>query len=701
MDILKTVNRIRGEYRAYLREIHPDWPEKMADARGREAFYPYDYTIFVSFWKCFADEASMARARAELLEYFTHERMSDQAAEDTERYWGAMKGLKEFLDARGGVRACIGPEYDCEEGLYPYVKQVYEGTLTMNDAAAAMARDIPFWKETYHKVFISTFLHMMKGSRYANQVNTEVMILFISHIGRDYGDEYLVRALTSARETIRYNYEKVGGRSDSVRRGCARIAAAHQVDLDFGASMFEGLIPKASTDSALAPDTKAVRYWLWAAEADSWETCLRDGVMTIGWGELGDLTQYDTRDDIRARMKMLYGDAGAWRKEGQALWQFTNEVKEGDIIFAVKGKDCILCRGVVEGEYTWDAARGEDGSIRTVRWGAAGAWTVNPPAPVKILTDMTSYTEFIRTIEALLGGGEAGPADPEDREADCEPYTEEDFLRDVYMDEKQYDTLKKLVLTKKNVILQGAPGVGKTYAAKRLAYSLMGEKDNARVSMVQFHQSYSYEDFVMGYRPTETGFKLETGAFYEFCRRAADDDRPYFFLIDEINRGNLSKILGELFMLIESDKRGVELQLLYAKEQFSIPANVYIIGMMNTADRSLAMLDYALRRRFAFFEMKPAFASSGFRAYRRKVANPRYDRLIDTVEQLNRAIAEDETLGKGFSIGHSYFCTDNAATEEGMRMVVDYELIPLLQEYWYDEPAKVGEWSRALREAVQ
>ncbi len=201
--------------------------------------------------------------------------------------------------------------------------------------------------------------------------------------------------------------------------------------------------------------------------------------------------------------------------------------------------------------------------------------------------------------------------------------------------------------------------------------------------------------------PQKPGFEKRKGVFYEFCRTAAEDnDRPYFFIIDEINRGNLSKIFGELFMLIESDKRGVELQLLYADEQFSIPSNVYIIGMMNTADRSLALLDYALRRRFAFFEMKPAFASAGFRAYKTEKANPKFDRLVNAVEQLNEAIAEDDALGEGFCIGHSFFSTNTAINDGWLKSVVEYELIPLLKEYWFDEPVKVKDWSRTLREAI-
>ena len=124
------------------------------------------------------------------------------------------------------------------------------------------------------------------------------------------------------------------------------------------------------------------------------------------------------------------------------------------------------------------------------------------------------------------------------------------------MDEVDYWNLVSLIANKKNVIHQGAPGVGKTYVAKRLAYSIMGEKNRERVLMIQFHQSYSYEDFIMGFRPSENGFELRKGAFYNFCKDAEiDSENEYFFIIDEINRGNLSKIFGELFMLIETDKR--------------------------------------------------------------------------------------------------------------------------------------------------
>ena len=283
-------------------------------------------------------------------------------------------------------------------------------------------------------------------------------------------------------------------------------------------------------------------------------------------------------------------------------------------------------------------------------------------------------------------------------------YAREDFLKEVFVSAEDYDRLATILRLKKNIILEGAPGVGKTFTADRLAYSLMGEKAIDRVKMVQFHQSYSYEDFIMGFRPSASGFELRKGPFYQFCKQAeGDESNDYFFIIDEINRGNLSKIFGELFMLIEMDKRGRDLQLLYSDEQFSIPENLYIIGMMNTADRSLAMLDFALRRRFAFFELKPGFDSDGFKEYQSHLKNEKFDALINTVKHLNEIIASDESLGEGFCIGHSYFCNliPNSIDQQVLSSIVEYELIPLLKEYWFDEPSLVKEWSGNLRSAIK
>ena len=252
----------------------------------------------------------------------------------------------------------------------------------------------------------------------------------------------------------------------------------------------------------------------------------------------------------------------------------------------------------------------------------------------------------------------------------------EDFLSEVYMSEEKYDRLVGILLNKMNIILQGAPGVGKTFAAKRLAYSVMGEKDDNRIEFVQFHQNYSYEDFMMGYKPSGNGFELKYGVFYRFCKKAENcPGKKFFFIIDEINRGNLSKIFGELLMLIEKDYRGTKATLAYNGMSFTVPENLYIIGMMNTADRSLAMIDYALRRRFSFF-----------------------DELIMKVIALNEDIRQDKSLGKSFCIGHSYFCgrKKENCTDEWLQSIVDYDILPMLQEYWFDDDSKVQRWNNIL-----
>ena len=449
-------------------------------------------------------------------------------------------------------------------------------------------------------------------------------------------------------------------------------------------------------------DVETKRYWIYSPgnSAEIWDECYKKGFMAIGWDEIGDLTAYSSKDEMKQAMKEEIDPTISFTMSAHATWQFVHDMKPGDIVFAKKGMHHVIGRGVVESDYEFDPRRKKYKNTRKVNWTHKGDWPHPGQAIMKTLTDITPYTDYVEKLNSLFESDTID--DIEDEEIEYTAYDAEAFLEEVYMDEKSYETLVALVQTKKNVILQGAPGVGKTFAAKRLAYSMMGVKDPNRVMMVQFHQSYSYEDFIMGFRPSEAGFELRHGAFYSFCKKAEiDSENDYFFIIDEINRGNLSKIFGELFMLIESDKRGVELQLLYSGEKFSVPANVNIIGMMNTADRSLAMLDYALRRRFAFYEMKPGFDTDGFREYRMGLASDKFDRLINCVENLNAAITADESLGEGFCIGHSYFCNLKKATDQALSGIVEFELIPLLKEYWFDEPVKVKDWISNLRGAIK
>ena len=285
-----------------------------------------------------------------------------------------------------------------------------------------------------------------------------------------------------------------------------------------------------------------------------------------------------------------------------------------------------------------------------------------------------------------------------DDKYDFAEYKKADFLNEVFIDEKEYDDIVNLLEYKKNIILQGPPGVGKSFIAKKLAYSMIGRMDSNRVETIQFHQNYSYEDFIMGYKPVDGGFELLPGLFYKFCKKASESNEAHYFIIDEINRGNLSKIFGELLMLIECDKRNESVKLAYKDEYFNVPPNLYIIGMMNTADRSISILDYALRRRFSFYDIKPVFNSDKFIKYLKTFIDEKkyIDKINNGFSNLNKKIADVSysQLGEGFCIGHSFFCNkpnNGQSIEDWYNKIIKFEIEPLLKEYWWDTPDKVDE----------
>lgn len=321
-------------------------------------------------------------------------------------------------------------------------------------------------------------------------------------------------------------------------------------------------------------------------------------------------------------------------------------------------------------------------------------------------------SELSAYLEALLSGYEDVVSDqlrPERPVAPtAEPFTTDDAMDGLFMERPVLEKILSTWAIKKNIVLQGAPGVGKSFVARRLAYALLGAKDKARIETVQFHQSYGYEDFVQGYRPTDGGgFAVRNGVFYRFCEEATKDpEQAYVFVIDEINRGNLSKIFGELMLLIEPDKRSSEwaTRLAYGKEdepRLHVPENLHIIGMMNTADRSLSMVDYALRRRFAFFDIEPSFESPVFEAVlsAHGVPTSLIDRIRNRMGELNTAIVADKTnLGPGFRIGHSFFVPVEAVPdpEVWLARIFETEIQPLLREYWFDDPAQADSWYAQL-----
>lgn len=263
-----------------------------------------------------------------------------------------------------------------------------------------------------------------------------------------------------------------------------------------------------------------------------------------------------------------------------------------------------------------------------------------------------------------------------------------------FINEEKFNDVVELLRRKKNVILEGAPGVGKTFLARKIAYQLIGEIKDENIEMIQFHQSYSYEDFVQGIRPSANGeFITRNGVFHEFCTKAkAAPEEKFIFIIDEINRGNLSKILGELMMLIEANKRSstYAIKLTYSnqdEDKFYVPENVYILGCMNTADRSLAIVDYALRRRFAFFSLEPEFGDSFSNFLLQKFEKSFVDKICQRLLNVNEVIKANPSLGRGMEIGHSYFCDlkDANNPEKWWQDICKYELFPYIHDICFDD----------------
>ena len=464
-----------------------------------------------------------------------------------------------------------------------------------------------------------------------------------------------------------------------------------------------GTPPPTDTDHLAAAGHP--KYWLIGAGANAsvWPEFQRNGVARLGFGRLnlGDLSGL-SQDEIEAQIEPELGDK---TMSVRALYDFASELSVGDQLLVKKGRTQIVGFGVVTSDYFYDADSEGYAHSRSVTWIRSGQWSVpeGTVLPIKTLTDISARKSLLDSILSMLIEVDT------DASGKAEPYTLDQALEGLFVPKEKFVDILQALEVKKNVILLGPPGVGKTFIATRLAYALMQTEDPTRVGFVQFHQSMTYEDFMQGWRPMEGGgFERKNGLFFAFCRKAqADAERPYVFIIDEINRGNLSKVFGELMMLIETDKRGPRfaVPLTYShtpEEKFHVPSNLHVLGMMNTADRSLAMVDYALRRRFRFFSLMPCIGSDSFRKYlgERGVDSSVVDVICDRLATLNKAIASDtKNLGWGYQIGHSFFCPE--ADGEGYdiewyRAVIRTEVAPLLEEYWFDDTEKAEEWTKTL-----
>ena len=440
----------------------------------------------------------------------------------------------------------------------------------------------------------------------------------------------------------------------------------------------------------------------------------------------GSDSQFSQEDVLKIlRQYGVVGMGEAWDNDGGQPRQFTEDMHEGDII-GIREKGFIALVRVTgpcrendqKDQLNWfdivrsvevlseDAAdyiqkyREETGNrAHDNLYNLATLSEVKPKCKNKFLS---FWYDSVMGMKPLLDDNPQGKIIATNAVKGTSPhrYVKTDFLHEVYVSAETFDEMVSVLEKKKNIILTGAPGVGKTFAARRLAWAMMEKRDDERVEFVQFHQSYGYEDFICGYKPSsDGGFELREGVFYTFCKKAENDpSNNYFFIIDEVNRGNISKIFGELLMLIEADKRGDQayaVRLAYKPdERFTVPTNLYVIGLMNTADRSLAMMDYALRRRFSFVSMEPGFDSDGFTA--RVSGNNKMKRLVEAVKKLNEVIVADASLGKGFVIGHSFFCGDLSPEE-----IVRYDIGPTLDEYWFDNQSKADEERAKLLNAIR
>lgn len=422
---------------------------------------------------------------------------------------------------------------------------------------------------------------------------------------------------------------------------------------------------------------------------------LENKVIAIGWKEMQDLTDIlQDRESYKEKYAKVYQDASKAKIAGDAgqLYRFVNEAQIGDYVVYPTMFNREINIGILKGNYFYKENESEYPQQRKVEWikniprTSLSQGALNEIGSLKSFFMIKNYfNEYIDIIE-------------DENKKNIEKYSEEieklninGILFNIFQPEELINDMLYMLNYKKNIILAGTPGVGKTHNALEIIKLMELDKGNEidvksseRVVFTQFHQNYGYEEFIEGITLQDGKTDIKNGIFKKIIDAAKYDlDNNYYIIIDEINRGNISKVFGELLMCIENDKRNEEysIKLLYSNTDFYVPSNIYIIGTMNTADRSLALVDYALRRRFAYFKLEPAFDNVNFINY----LDPNIkDTVIVTMKYINSKLM-NRFQNNNFNIGHSYFIrNDKKLTENDLEKIFKYEIIPLIKEYFFD-----------------
>ena len=470
--------------------------------------------------------------------------------------------------------------------------------------------------------------------------------------------------------------------------GAAGIPIRHRLDVQSIVwVLMEGSEETSSEPVEPMKTSKRKSVWLMALGPGSqhWDSFYSEGIAAIGWDDMGDLLQYQRREELAAK--------GLKTNNLLGCWQFSREMQPGDVILVRCGSNSLVGGGIVTSDYRFEDSRAEFKNVRDVDWHVnTEPVTLRQDGrllPVKTLTNVTEF-QYSTVAKRILGWDW-----DETRTAEPEPERIESLADRLYLPGAPFlNEIIALLEDKKQVIFQGPPGTGKTFIAQELARHMASSDD--RVDLVQFHPSYAYEDFVQGYRPSilesgQPGFELRDGPLLAAADRASrEPDARHFLVIDEINRGNLAKVFGELYFLLEYRDRPVRLQYQGDEERgFSLPANLFIIGTMNTADRSIALVDAALRRRFYFVEFHPD--SEPVRGVLRRWLNqkaPNMEWVADAVERANQLLIEDRHA----AIGPSYFIKeglDDIAVERIWR----HSVLPYIEERLFGEHDRLPEFA--------